>query len=100
MKGHTSPLIHLHSLLPASILSPAPSYLHSPARTSLNKPCNTEPYTIILCKRITTMAEDNSAPVVDEASINHPSAARRNSLEKLLAHRPDRAELVESKRPR
>lgn len=51
-----------------------------------------------------TMAEQNTAPPavdepkVDESSINPPSAvARRNSLEKLLAHRPDRTELVESK---
>lgn len=47
------------------------------------------------------MAEENTtAPQVDEVkvdetSINHPSAARRNSLEKLLSHRPERAELVE-----
>lgn len=56
-----------------------------------------------------TMAEENTAPVidevkvdevkVDESSINHPSAARRNSLEKLIAHRPDRTQLVESRRP-
>lgn len=48
------------------------------------------------------MADDNTAPAVDdvkvdESSINHPDAARRNSLEKLISHRPDRSELVESK---
>lgn len=48
------------------------------------------------------MADENTNPTVeeikvDETPISHPNAARRNSLEKQLAHRPDRAELVESK---
>lgn len=48
------------------------------------------------------MADENTNPAVeetkvDETPISHPNAARRNSLEKQLAHRPDRAELVESK---
>lgn len=51
-----------------------------------------------------SMADDNTNPAVeetkvDETPISHPNAARRNSLEKQLAHRPDRAELVESKLP-
>lgn len=50
------------------------------------------------------MADENTTPTVDEvkvdeSSINPPSAARRNSLEKLISHRPERAELVESKEP-
>lgn len=50
------------------------------------------------------MADENTNPAVeetkvDETPISHPNAARRNSLEKQLAHRPDRAELVESKLP-
>lgn len=50
------------------------------------------------------MADENTNPAVeetkvDETPISHPNAARRNSLEKQLAQRPDRAELVESKRP-
>lgn len=36
-----------------------------------------------------------SAPAVDETSIA-PAPERRNSLEKHLAQRPDRAELVDS----
>lgn len=50
------------------------------------------------------MADENTNPAVeepkvDETPISHPNAARRNSLEKQLAQRPDRAELVESKHP-
>ncbi|KAI3394887.1 hypothetical protein diail_2122 [Diaporthe ilicicola] len=46
------------------------------------------------------MADVNTNPTVeetkvDETPISQPNAARRNSLEKQLAHRPDRAELVE-----
>lgn len=47
------------------------------------------------------MADENAAPVVDEVKVDEssvkPDAARRNSLEKHLAQRPERAELVESK---
>lgn len=48
------------------------------------------------------MADENTNPAaeetkVDETPISHPNAARRNSLEKQLAQRPDRSELVESK---
>lgn len=47
------------------------------------------------------MADEHSPVVdevkIDESSINHPTTARRNSLEKHLAHRPDRTELIESK---
>lgn len=49
------------------------------------------------------MADENTpvaAPAeevkIDDSSINHATAARRNSLEKHLAQRPERAELVES----
>lgn len=50
------------------------------------------------------MADEQKTPEanevkVDESSINPPNAARRNSLEKLISHRPDRTELIESKRP-
>ncbi|KAF3762085.1 hypothetical protein M406DRAFT_323424 [Cryphonectria parasitica EP155] len=42
------------------------------------------------------MADENTAPVVDESSISQANAgARRNSLEKHLAQRPERAELIE-----
>ncbi|ROV95917.1 hypothetical protein VSDG_05124 [Cytospora chrysosperma] len=46
------------------------------------------------------MAEENEVPKVDEvkvdeSSIARPDPARRNSLEKQLSHRPDRAELIE-----
>lgn len=41
------------------------------------------------------MADETPAPVVDESSIA-PVPERRNSLEKHLAQRPDRAELVDS----
>ncbi|KAJ4393727.1 hypothetical protein N0V93_002942 [Gnomoniopsis smithogilvyi] len=40
------------------------------------------------------MADETPAPVVDESSIA-PVPERRNSLEKHLAQRPDRAELVD-----
>lgn len=47
------------------------------------------------------MADNNAAPIVDdikvdESSISTAGGARRNSLEKHLAQRPERAELVES----
>lgn len=44
------------------------------------------------------MADENTPPaVVDETPIGQATAgARRNSLEKHLAQRPDRAELIES----
>lgn len=44
------------------------------------------------------MADETPAPVVDESSIA-PVPERRNSLEKHLAQRPDRAELVDSEKP-
>lgn len=44
------------------------------------------------------MADETPAPVVDESSIA-PVPERRNSLEKHLAQRPDRAELVDSEHP-
>lgn len=52
------------------------------------------------------MADENTPPVVDDVKADEvkvdessvkPDLARRNSLEKHLAHRPERAELVESK---
>lgn len=47
------------------------------------------------------MADENPAPVVDDVKVDEssvkPDLARRNSLEKHLAHRPERAELIESK---
>ncbi|KUI70748.1 MKL/myocardin-like protein 2 [Cytospora mali] len=46
------------------------------------------------------MADENTTPEVDdvkvdESSIARPDIARRNTLDKQLAHRPDRAELIE-----
>lgn len=47
------------------------------------------------------MADENTPPVVDEVKVDEssvkPDPARRNSLEKHLAQRPEKAELVESK---
>ena len=50
------------------------------------------------------MADENTTPEVqdvkvDESSIARPDIARRNTLDKQLAHRPDRAELIESEPP-
>lgn len=46
------------------------------------------------------MADENTNPVIDDVKVDEssvkPDSARRNSLEKHLAQRPEKAELIES----
>lgn len=64
------------------------------------QPKSTISHTCIPTTPTITMADENAAPVVDEVKVDEssvkPDAVRRNSLEKHLAQRPDRAELIES----
>lgn len=93
--------------LAAFLSSPSPSSNNNsaiPKRTPRNESqygrVKTR-YAKVSLPPLNNMADVNAAPVVDDVKIDEssvkPDPARRNSLEKHLAQRPERAELVESK---